>query len=114
MGFYPVCPGSDQYILGTPFFRDMVLHLENGNDVTISAPANSDKNRYVQKLQLNGNEYGKNYVNHSDLIKGAKMDFVMSSEPNTNRGVNEESFPYSFSKEYKLPEKSKKTKKSKR
>ena len=75
MGFYPVCPGSNQYVLGAPYFKKMTLHLENGKDVVVTAPDNSDVNRYVQKLTVNGAEHKVNYVNHADLLQGARMDY---------------------------------------
>ena len=109
MGFYPVCPGSNQYVLGAPYFKKMTMHLENGKDVVITAPENSDENRYVQKLTVNGAEYKVNYVNHADLLQGARMDYVMGPKANENRGNTAEAAPYSFSKEYKAaPQKGKK------
>lgn len=101
MGFYPVCPGSNQYVLGAPYFKKMTMHLENGKDVVITAPENSDENRYVQKLTVNGAEHKVNYVNHADLLQGARMDYVMGPKANENRGNTAEAAPYSFSKEYK-------------
>ncbi|MBO6126161.1 MAG: GH92 family glycosyl hydrolase [Bacteroidaceae bacterium] len=113
MGFYPVCPGSNQYVLGAPYFKKMTLHLENGKDVVVTAPENSDVNRYVQKLTVNGAEHKVNYVNHADLLQGARMDYVMGDKANENRGTTPEAAPYSFSKEYKAAAKkgSKKSKK---
>ena len=109
MGFYPVCPGSNQYVLGAPYFKKMTMHLENGKDVVITAPENSDENRYVQKLTVNGAEHKVNYVNHADLLQGARMDYVMGPKANENRGNTAEAAPYSFSKEYKAaPQKGKK------
>ena len=112
MGFYPVCPGSNQYVLGAPYFKKMTLHLENGKDVVVTAPENSDVNRYVQKLTMNGVEYKVNYVNHADLLQGARMDYVMGAKANEQRGNTAEAAPYSFSKEYKAT--AKKSKKSKK
>ena len=113
MGFYPVCPGSNQYVLGAPYFKKMTLHLENGKDVVVTAPENSDVNRYVQKLTVNGAEHKVNYVNHADLLQGARMDYVMGDKANENRGTTPEAAPYSFSKEFKAAAKkgSKKSKK---
>ena len=112
MGFYPVCPGSNQYVLGAPYFKKMTLHLENGKDVVVTAPENSDDNRYVQQLTVNGAEHKVNYVNHADLLQGARMDYVMGPMANENRGNTAEAAPYSFSKEYKAtPKKGKKAKK---
>jgi predicted alpha-1,2-mannosidase len=97
LGFYPVTPAVNQYVLGAPLFKKVTLSLENGKTVTINAPANSADNRYVQSLQINGKPYSNNWVGHADLQKGAVLNFSMSAEPNKQRGSNPASFPYSFS-----------------
>lgn len=101
MGFYPVCPGTDEYVLGTPYFKEMKLHLENGKTVTISAPNNGDDKRYISSMKLNGKEYTKNYLTHQDLLNGASISFKMDAKPNQQRGTKETDFPYSFSNEFK-------------
>ena len=101
MGFYPVCPGTDEYVLGTPYFKEMKLHLENGKTVTISAPNNGDDKRYISSMKLNGKEYTKNYLTHQDLLNGASISFKMDAKPNQQRGTKESDFPYSFSNEFK-------------
>jgi putative alpha-1,2-mannosidase len=101
LGFYPVCPGTDQYVLGSPQFNKMTLHLENGKTVEINAPDNSRETRYVSGIKVNGEEYTKNYFTHDQLMDGAKIDFTMSATPNKTRGTNESDFPYSFSNENK-------------
>ncbi len=98
LGFYPVCPGSDQYVLGTPLFKSVNLHLDNGKTVSIKADNNSRENFYVKNLNVNGRPYSKTYVTHSDLLKGMKMDYTMDSKPNTARGTADSDAPYSFSK----------------
>lgn len=99
MGFYPVCPGSGEYVLGTPVFKSMKVNLENGNTIDIAAANNSNENRYVDAMKLNGKAYDKNFLTHEDLMKGAKISYTMAAEPNTTRGTSDESAPYSFSKE---------------
>ena len=101
MGFYPVCPGTDEYVLGTPYFKEMKLHLENGKTVTISAPNNGDDKRYISSMTLNGKEYTKNYLTHQDLLNGASISYKMDAKPNQQRGTKESDFPYSFSNEFK-------------
>ena len=101
MGCYPVCPGTDQYVLGAPLFRKMTLVLENGKQVVINAPANSAENRYVDKILFNGKPYGKNWLSHKALMDGAVIDFTMSAVPNKQLGVSEDAYPYSFSKSNK-------------
>lgn len=99
LGFYTVCPGTDQYILGSPLFKHVKLHLENGNTIEINAPDNADDSRYINSLQVNGQSYHSNYLTHGELIKGMVLDYTMSSTPNTKRGTDEFAFPYSFSRE---------------
>ncbi len=99
MGFYPVCPATEQYVLGAPLFPKMSIQLENGKTIEITAPANDADKRYVTKLKMNGLEYGKNWLNHFDLTKGANLDFEMSAEPNKQRGIDKDTAPYSFSKD---------------
>ena len=101
VGFYPVCPGTDEYVLGTPYFKEMKLHLENGKTVTISAPNNGDDKRYISSMTLNGKEYTKNYLTHQDLLNGASISYKMDAKPNQQRGTKESDFPYSFSNEFK-------------
>ena len=101
MGFYPVCPGSDEYVIGSPLFEKMNIKLENGNSIQINALGNKKSTRYIDELSVNGNIYTKNYVTHDDLMNGAVIDFKMSNTPNTSRGLNKEDYPYSFSTESK-------------
>ena len=98
MGFYPVCPGAGEYVLGAPYFDEMTLHLENGRNVSIKANGNTDDNCYVNTLTLNGKPYSKNYIKRSDLMQGAQFVYNMSAKPNYSRGTAESDAPYSFSK----------------
>ena len=77
LGFYPVCPASDEYAVGSPLFRKAVIHLENGNDITIEAPENSPANRYVRKMTLNNKELENPFLKYSELKKGANILFDM-------------------------------------
>ncbi len=99
LGFYPVCPGTDQYVLGTPLFKSATLHLENGKEVRIQADNNSRTNCYVEGLKINGKNYTRNFVTHEMLMKGGTLRYQMSAEPNIQRGIKEDDAPYSFSKE---------------
>ncbi|MDD4452576.1 MAG: GH92 family glycosyl hydrolase [Proteiniphilum sp.] len=99
LGFYPVCPGSDEYVIGSPLFEKMTLHLDNGKKVEINAPGNKADTRYISKIEINGKASSKNYFRHSDLMKGARIDFTMSDEPNKSRGTKKEDYPYSFTNE---------------
>jgi predicted alpha-1,2-mannosidase len=99
MGFYPVCPATDQYVLGAPLFRKVTLQLENGKTFLINAPGNSDQNRYVQSASLNGKPYSKNWIGYNDILKGGVFETTMGSKPDTSRGTADKDFPYSFSTE---------------
>lgn len=99
MGFYPVTPGVQQYVLGAPLFKKITIKLENGNTVTINAPKNSAENRYVEAIDFNGKPYDKNYFDYNLLQKGAVINIDMGAEPNKQRGTGAEDVPYSFSNE---------------
>lgn len=99
LGFYPVCPGTDQYVLGAPLFKKATVHFENGKTLEIKAPQNSCTNLYIKDMKVNGAEYSKNYVTHSLLQNGGVVDCVMSDTPNIERGIGMEDAPYSFSGE---------------
>ena len=97
MGFYPVCPGSNQYVLGVPYFDKLTLHLENGKSLTVTAKGNSDDTRYVNAMTLNGATYNHNYLTHDAVMNGGNIVFDMSTTPNTQRGTLAEDVPYSLS-----------------
>ena len=99
MGFYPVCPGSNQYVLGVPYFDKLTLHLENGKSLTVTAKGNSDDTRYVNAMTLNGATYNHNYLTHDAVMNGGNIVFDMSTTPNTQRGTLAEDVPYSLSNE---------------
>ena len=96
MGFYPVCPGTDQYVLGAPYMPYFNVTLENGNHIVVKAPGVSDKNRYVQSVKVNGKPYTKLYVTHDMLTKGCTIEFAMGSKPNKKRGLSAADKPYSM------------------
>ena len=98
LGFYPVCPATDQYVLGAPLFPKATLHLPNGKTIELNAPANSATNRYVQTMRLNGQPYTRNYLSHAALQQGATLDFDMADKPNVSRGIGADDAPYSFSR----------------
>ena len=99
LGFYPVCPASDEYVIGAPLFKQAKIHLENGNTVIIDAPDNSDENRYIGAMKLNGKNYKHNFLKHDALMNGARIKYCMAPQPAKNRGVENEDAPYSFSRE---------------
>lgn len=95
MGFYPVCPGSGQYVLGTPYFKSMKLHLENGKEVDIQSEG---KGCYVDDMLLNGKSYQHNYLDMRSLMQGTQITYRLSEQPNLQRGTQEDDVPYSFSR----------------
>ena len=97
LGFYPVCPGTDEYIIGTPLFKSAKLHLENGKTITIKADNNQLDNRYIKEMKVNGKSQTRNFLTHDQLIKGANIQFQMSPVPNKQRGTTEKDVPYSLS-----------------
>lgn len=98
MGFYPVCPGTDEYVLGSPLFKEVTLSFENGKKLRLSAPANAGNKPYVRSVKLNGVNHTRNYFTHKQLQSGGTVLYEMSSTPNKSRGTAEKDFPYSFSK----------------
>jgi predicted alpha-1,2-mannosidase len=99
MGFYPVTPASDQYVLGAPLFKRITVKLENGKTISINAANNSSQNKYVNSLSVNGRPYTFNWLSHSALLKGAILNFNMSEQPNKLKGVKPAEAPYSLSNE---------------
>ncbi|MFT3738353.1 MAG: GH92 family glycosyl hydrolase [Breznakibacter sp.] len=99
LGFYPVTPVSDQFVLGSPLFKKATIYMENGKTIEVNAPANSPENVYIQKLTQNGKNWPHNYLDIPVLNKGARLDFELSPQPNDQRGTSLNDAPYSFSKE---------------
>ena len=99
LGFYPVTPGTDEYVFGSPLFKKATLRFEDGKELVIEAPDNSRDNVYVGGISLNGKNLGRNYIRHSELQSGGKLQFDMQSSPDKNRGISEESYPFSMSRE---------------
>ncbi|PXX29052.1 GH92 family glycosyl hydrolase [Arenibacter sp. ARW7G5Y1] len=99
LGFYPVTPATDQYVLGAPLFKKTTIYLQNGKEFIIHAPKNSKDNKYIKHIKLNNKEYNKNYLLHSMVMEGAILDIEMDSTPNKQRGTTKDAYPYSLSNE---------------
>lgn len=97
LGFYPVCPGSDQYVFGAPYLPYARIALPNGKTLEVKADGVSDTNRYVKKVLRDGVEFKKLYITHDDLLQGGTIEFVMASKPNKARGQKPADKPYSLS-----------------
>ncbi|MDW7691735.1 GH92 family glycosyl hydrolase [Flammeovirgaceae bacterium SG7u.111] len=97
MGFYPVCPGMPNYVLGSPLFEKTTLSFDDGSEFVIEAKNNSTKNIYIQSATLNGRPYDKAWISHFDLVAGGVLVLEMGSEPNSSFGAAEENLPPSMS-----------------
>jgi len=97
LGFYPVTPGTGEYVLGSPLFRKVAVTFEDGRKMVIEAPDNSRENFYVEDVLLNGRKLNVNFVTHSQLQAGGTMEFRMRSSPDKERGTNPGAYPYSMS-----------------
>lgn len=95
LGFYPVCPGSNQYVIGAPYLDKMTLNLENGKQVTITREG---KGCYIKSMTIDGKPYTHNYLDHEQLMKGCRIHYIMSDKPNYSRGTGKGDLPYSFSR----------------
>ncbi len=96
LGLYSVCPGTDQYVIGSPVFKKATIKLENGKTFVIEAPDNSTENVYIQSAVLNGKPYTHNWLKHTDITQGGVMRFEMSSKPQTTRGTAAEDAPFAL------------------
>ena len=99
LGFYPVTPGTAEYVIGSPLFNHVDLLLQNGHTFTINAPQNSKDNIYINDVLLNGNKYAKTYLKHEDILKGGTIEFLMTNKRNSSWGSKENAAPYSMSKD---------------
>ena len=97
LGFYTVCPGTDEYVVGSPLFKSAKLHLENGKTVTIKSDNNQPDHCYIKEMKVNGKPYSRNYLTHDQLTRGANIQFRMSPVPDKQRGTTEKDAPYSLS-----------------
>lgn len=99
LGFYPVCPATDQYVMGSPLFKKVELRFANGKKLTIEAPENSADNRYIKQVKLNNKTLTRTYFTHDELLQGGKIKFQMQAQPFTNRTFSQADLPYSMSHE---------------
>lgn len=97
MGFYPVCPGQPEYIIGSPIFNQVKINLPNGKAFVVKSQNNSLNNVFINSAKLNGQSFTRSFIKHNEIISGGVLNFNMSNQPNTKRGVLEEDVPYSFS-----------------
>lgn len=100
LGFYPVTPAVNQYVVGTPLFPKATVKLENGRTLTVRARGDG---RYVDALRIGGKAIQRNWLDHAELANGTTLDFTMSPRPNKLRGTREQDAPYSFSRDPARP-----------
>ncbi len=98
LGFYPVAPGSNQYVVGSPCVNKAEINLENGKTLKIIAEDLSTQNIYIKKLILNGIEINRSFITHDEIINGDELRFIMDNKPNKDWGVSKEAIPYSLTK----------------
>lgn len=98
LGVYAVCPGTNEYVLGSPLFKKATITMEDGKKLVIEAENNSKNNVYVQSVTLNGSPVNKNFITYKDIVNGGTIKYVMGSQPNKNRGITKEAAPFSLSK----------------
>ncbi|MBG9378513.1 GH92 family glycosyl hydrolase [Panacibacter sp. DH6] len=98
LGLYPVCPGTTEYVIGSPLFNSMTITLENGKQFTIEANNNSKENVYIQSATLNGSVLTKNFITHEDIINGGVLHLEMGSKPAMQRGIADADKPFSLSR----------------
>ena len=79
LGFYPVCPGSEKYAIGSPMIKHGKINLENGNVFEIEAINQKEENVFVEKIELNETLLGRNYLLHSEISSGGKLTFYMTN-----------------------------------
>jgi putative alpha-1,2-mannosidase len=86
LGFYPVCPGSDWYAIGSPLVKSAVISFESGRKLDITAENQSEENVYIQKVLIDGATYSKSYIDHATLLSSKKITFILGSKPEKSRG----------------------------
>jgi putative alpha-1,2-mannosidase len=98
LGFYPVCPGSGEVVLGAPLFKQATVTFEDGKRLVVRAPENGSERRYIAEMRLDGRPYEKNALSTAELKRGGVIELTMVAAPNVKRGIRPEDAPYSFSK----------------
>ena len=97
LGIYSVCPGTDQYVIGSPVFEKATIALESGKKFVIKAIGNNRQNVYIQSGALNGKAFTKNWLSYNDIVNGGVLEFTMSDRPSLQRGTGVDDRPYSLS-----------------
>ena len=101
LGFYPVCPVTGEFAIGSPLFREVEITMPEGKILRLSAPDNDDSRPYIRTIRRNGRRFDRNYFTFEELRQGGRICFTMDSLPNRKRGIAPEALPYSFSDDQK-------------
>lgn len=96
LGFYPVCPGTNEYVIGSPLVEQAEVKLENGKIFFVKTSGYSPSNIYIQDIILNGKSYNRTYITHDDIVNGSTIEFIMGAKPDKSWGVSDNSVPYSI------------------
>ncbi len=96
LGFYSVCPGTDQYVLGSPLFQKTTITLEDGKQFVIDAKNNNAQNVYIQSATLNGDVYSKSFIRYEDIVAGGTLSLKMNDRPD-KRNMAQSDLPFSVS-----------------
>jgi putative alpha-1,2-mannosidase len=96
LGFYPVTPGSNQYVIGRPFVNRAVLNLPNGRKFTVAAEGLSDAHPYIASVSLNGRPLDRSWIGDDEIRAGGELRFVMGATPNEAWGAGQQARPYSM------------------
>ena len=98
MGFYPTCPSSNIYAIGSPGLEFIEMTLGNGKKVTVTTENYSKENVYIQAMYINGQPYNKTYITFDTIKNGAEIKFVLGNKPNQSWGTADDSVAPSLSK----------------
>ena len=96
LGFYPVTPGVPEYVIGSPLFDKVTMHLQNGNTFVIEAENNMDNNHFIQSMRLNNTTYNNTWIDYNEIQKGGALYFKMDATPNKDFGNSTSSKPFSL------------------
>ena len=99
LGFYPVAPGSNEYVIGRPFLDRVGMNLPNGKHFTIVAEQLDDAHPYIGSVSLNGKTLDRSYIRHDEIMAGGELHFTMQAEPNKQWATGAKARPYSMSRD---------------
>jgi predicted alpha-1,2-mannosidase len=96
LGFYPVAPASNEYVIGRPFLERAVLHLPDGKTFTITTDGLGEDHPYIGSVTLDGKPLARDYLTYADIKNGGTLNFVMQAQPNKHWATGIKDRPYSM------------------